>query len=251
MIDVNVSLGRWPFQRFLFDAARPLARHLKSCGIRKALVASTESVLYPDPDVYDEACFEQIREVPGLLPVKTVNPVLATWRTSLCDFADRYELKAIRLYPNYHRYGLDDPMVNELAKTAIKLKLPVMVAVRVEDERQQYPLMQVPGVSLAAIAKFAAAHPRARVIALNGYFHEIIAVEEQRNLYFDIAFAETTDTLRALTEYMPARQLVFGSQTPFLTTKAAAMKVELANIPPAGRERIAEGNAVSLFRLDR
>jgi hypothetical protein len=251
MIDVNVSLGRWPFQRFLFDAARPLARHLKSCGIRKALVGSTESVLYPDPDVYDESCFEQIRAVPGLLPVKTVNPVLATWRTSLCDFTDRYEVKAIRLYPNYHRYGLDDPMVNELAKTAIKLKLPIMVAVRVEDERQQYPLMQVPGVPLAAIAKFAAAHPRARVIALNGYFHEIIAVEEQRNLYFDIAFAETTNTLRALTGYMPARQLVFGSQTPFLTTKAAAMKVELANIPPAGRERIAAGNAASLFRLDR
>jgi len=251
MIDVNVSLGRWPFQRFLFDAARPLARHLKTCGIRKALVAATESVLYPDPDVYDEKCFEQIREVPGLLPVKTVNPVLATWRTSLCDFADRYELKAIKLYPNYHRYSLDDPMVNELAKTAIKLKLPVMVAVRVEDERQQYPLMQVPGVPLAAIAKFATAHPRARVIALNSYFHEIIAAEDRRNLYFDIAFAEITDTLRALTEHMPARRLLFGSQTPFLTTKAAAMKVELANIPQAGRERIAEGNAVPLFRLDQ
>jgi predicted TIM-barrel fold metal-dependent hydrolase len=161
------------------------------------------------------------------------------------------DVKAIRLYPNYHRYGLDDPMVNEVVKTAIKLKLPVMVAVRVEDERQQYPLMQIPGVPLAAIAKFAAAHPRARVIALNGYFHEIIAVEDRRNLYFDIAFAELTDTLRALTEYMPARQLLFGSQTPFLTTKAAAMKVDLANISQGNCERIAEGNAVSLFRLDR
>jgi len=250
MIDTNVSLGRWPFQRFHFDAARPLARHLKKCGITTALVAATESVLYPDPDVYDEPCFRQIRDISNLLPVKTVNPVLGNWRESLCDFAARYDLKAVKLYPNYHRYRLDNPVVDELVRVAGKLRLPIIIATRVEDERQHYPLMRVPAVRMAEIVKLAAAHPRGKFIALNGYFHEITAAEDRRNLYYDIAFAELTDTLRALTRHMPARQLVFGSQTPFLTTKAAVMKVELANIPKAGRDRVAIANAKSLFRID-
>ena len=43
-IDVNVSLGFWPFQRFVTRSAAALASHLRRCGIRRGLVSAIESM---------------------------------------------------------------------------------------------------------------------------------------------------------------------------------------------------------------
>ena len=59
--DVNVSLGFWPFQKFHQDTPAKLARHLKAEGISKALVASTEAVLFPDPLVYNRMLTKKLK----------------------------------------------------------------------------------------------------------------------------------------------------------------------------------------------
>ena len=51
--DVNLSLGRWPFQCFDIRTPRQLAAHLRKHGIAEGWVSAVDSVLSPDPDVYE------------------------------------------------------------------------------------------------------------------------------------------------------------------------------------------------------
>ena len=67
IIDINVSFGNWPFQRFLLDTPQKLARHLKTEGISSALVSSIEAAFYPDPDVYNEILFKKLKPYPFLM----------------------------------------------------------------------------------------------------------------------------------------------------------------------------------------
>lgn len=238
-IDVNVSLGFWPFQQFMLRTPAALAGHMRRLGIKRALVSAVESILHPDPDVYDEPCFRGLAKHRELVPVKTVNPMLGNWKESLLSFHDRYPLGAIKLYPNYHVYDLTDECVLAAAKTARRLKLPVLVAARVEDERQHYWHMQVPGVATTAIRNLAEAVPGARFVVLNAYRYEITPLENiPPNLFFDFSFVEGPDTLAQLVETVPAKHLVFGSATPFLTTEAALAKLHLGTLPDKERERI-------------
>jgi len=173
IVDVNVSLGRWPFQRFAVETPRQLVAHLRKHGIGQAWVAAVESALYPEPDEYDGRLFRRLRSVGGLHFVKTVNPTLANWRSSLAEWADGKGVRAVKVYPNYHQFALGDPCVRELAGELLRRRMTLLVAMRLEDERGQYPLMKVPGVPCGDIAAFARATPRLPVVALSAYLNEL------------------------------------------------------------------------------
>jgi len=118
----------------------------------------------------------------------------------------------------------------------------------VEDERRQYPLMKVPGVSVDDVLVLAAAHPELSILCLCPYFHEACRlVLESCYVCIDISFCERENSLRVLLEKLPAERVLFGSHTPMLYTRANGMKLDCAEISPADRERIAGGNALRLF----
>lgn len=238
-VDVNVSLGNWPFQHFMIDTAADLAAHMRKQGIKTSLVCSVESILFPDPDLNDEICFKAIKRYKGLRAVKTVNPILGNWTDSLDDFIKRFDIAAIKLYPNYHFYELTDKRVNELMAYAAKAKLPVLIPVRVEDPRSHYRGLTIPDVKPDAILKLAKKHPKATIIALNAYYYELGSFKKApTNLFTDFAFCERPDTLKCVTDLVPVKQLVFGSATPYLTTEAALAKLNTGTLPKKDRTQI-------------
>lgn len=243
MIDINVSFGNWPFQRFNWSTPAGLVGHLRRQGIDMALVSPLEAVLAPDPLPCNRDLARKLRRFPELLPVPVVNPCLSNWREALeaCGSSP----VAVKLFPNYHGYSPTD--AGELCDRLERESILPLIQMRIEDERGQHPLFKVPGVTVASIRELALAHPRLPFLCLAAYRHEAVELAESAdNIYIDIAFTECLDTLPTLLNSLPAERLCFGSQTPFLYTRAAVSKVE-ALVDQSARRKIAHDNACRLF----
>jgi uncharacterized protein len=264
IIDVNVSLGFWPFQRLAIASPAQLQRHLEGLGIDQAWVSAVESVLYPEPDAFDEALLRRLRRFdreltdfgepqgraaerhPRLRLAKTLNPVLANWRQSLAKAA-AWGCPAVKLYPNYHLYSLASPEAVEMAREASELGLVALVQMRVEDERGMYPPLHVPGVAVDDVVALADAVPQTPIIALCPYLAEARElVRRTASVWVDLAFVETPDTLATALMDIPSERLVFGSHTPFLCTRAEAMKLQAANVSPTDLRRVQQDNVLNL-----
>ncbi len=66
-----------------------------------------------------------------------------------------------------------------------------MVQMRIEDEHNMYLRLKVPHVLETDVAEFAKSHPQVPIIALCCTLPEAVQFGKARNLYVDIAFAET------------------------------------------------------------
>jgi predicted TIM-barrel fold metal-dependent hydrolase len=245
--DVNASLGHWPFQRFDVRTPHQLAAHLRKHGIGSAWVSAMDSVLHPDPEVHDVLLWNKLRPFRTLRFVKTVNPTLADWRESLDPWIKRRRVRIVKIFPNYHQYSLNDRCARELADRLSNGGIPLLVQMRLEDERGHYPLMKVPGVACPEVVDLAARFPALPVVALCAYRAELPALAAgPRNLCIDLSFVESLDTVKTALTIIPARRLLFGSHTPFLYTRSAVMKLEYASLPKKHRHMIACANALRI-----
>ena len=249
MVDCNVSLGRWPFQAFAVRTPGRLARHLAAEGVSGAWVSAVESILYPDPDVYDAALFRAMQPHRTLRFVKTINPTLPNCRASLAAWSKQRRVCAVKVFPTYHQYSAADDCAVELAEAVCAARLPLLVQMRVEDERSHYPLMRVPGVPFGEVIALAGAVPTLPVVALCPYFAEAKELAAgPPNLHVDLSFIETPDTVRTVLGFLPARRVLFGSHTPFMTTRSEVMKLEFARVGARDRDLISRGNAARLLK---
>ncbi len=245
IMDVNTSLGRWPFQQFAIRTASALVRHLQVSGIGTALVSSMDAILYPDPMICDAELFRGVKNHPMLIPVPTVNPTLSNWRAALAVDTD---LRAVRIIPNYHNYPLNPHALTTFMQTLEALKIPLMIQMRVDDERNQYPLMKVPGVNWETVAELANAFPNVSIVCLCAFFGEAVElVQKTANVSVDISFVEKFRTLPALLEKIPSNRILFGSHTPWLYTQSAVMKLEAIRQLDKPYQAIAHANAKHLF----
>ena len=246
IIDINTSFGRWPFQNFDVNSAQAMAKHLNSAGITKALISSIDGILYPDPSSCDAELFKTVKSTPMLIPVPTINPGFANWRAAM----ETSGLKAVKIIPNYHNYRLTDPAVGQLMEVLAERKITLMIQMRVEDERNQYPLMKIPGVDWRAVVQLANTCREVSIVCLCAYRGEAVElVQKTGNVHVDISFIETFQTLPALLRKIPADRILFGSHTPFLYTESAVMKLKTACLAAKPYKAIACANARRLFDI--
>ena len=248
LIDANCWLGSWPFQVFTHNSAAALAEHLASEEITTALVSPTEAILHPDPNIFNDLLINTVEDYPLLKPVPVVNPTLANWKTSMAIYASTDNVHSIRILPNYHNYSLNAPCVRELMMILAELAMPLMIQIRMEDERSQYPLMQVAGVSCDEIIELAERFPDVSIICLGAYFNEAIGLLlNSWNVYVDISFIDKINTLNSLLERTTHDRIVFGSHTPFFYTRSAVLKADTGGIlPDAARAIISENISLLL-----
>ena len=247
--DINVSFGRWPFQKFPYNNLNGLDNKLSGEGISKALVSSLDAVLYPDPDWGNTSLLPRLASFSNLLPVGVINPSLSNWRESL-ERCLHWGAEAVKIFPNYHNYSLSLPAMEKFMDDLAGRKVPLMVQMRLEDERNQHPLFKIAGVNPGEIIKFAGHFPEIPVLALCPYFKEAIdLVCNSSNIHVDISFTETLNTVSALFEEIPAARILFGSHTPLLYTRSSVMKIKAPDIPQKDFKAITYGNAQALMNL--
>jgi predicted TIM-barrel fold metal-dependent hydrolase len=246
IVDCNVSLGHWPFARPTVETARQLEVHLRRHGIERALVSSADAVLYPEPEECNEKLRAALKGFPSLIPVPVLNPRTA----SAASILEAKGLRALKLIPNYHGYTLTDPRALAICREAARRGVPVMVQMRMEDERGHYELLKVKGVGVEEITALAAEIPGLSLVALCPYFAEASFLAKVPGVCVDISFTEAPDTLAQLCAAVPASAILFGSHTPLYYTGAATAKLASAEIGEKERQAIGSGNALRLLRLE-
>ncbi|MCC7490962.1 MAG: hypothetical protein IT204_01365 [Fimbriimonadaceae bacterium] len=241
ILDAAVWLGHWPFADLEPDTADELVAHQAAAGINLSFVAPLEACFLTDPQPANVRLLRQLREHPTLEPVPVVNPTLGNWADTLEHLTGRHRCRQIRLLPGYHQYELTAPCVTALLAACAVRQVRVGVQLRLEDERAQHPLAQVPAVPAAALTALAAAHPGQRLLALGAYRHEALQLAPA-GLLVELSHVECLDTLNDLLQQVDSAAMVFGSHTPLFVTRAGLVKLEACTADPATVARVAGGN---------
>ncbi len=183
-----------------------------------------------------------------LIPFGTVNPKLPDWQEDLRRCHEQYRMPGIRLHPNYHGYTLADRDFAELLRLAAQAGMVVQLAVGMEDERTQHPLLRIPVVDVTPLADVVRTVPSLRLIVLNQKRDpRSKQISAAGQVYFDIAMMEGVGGVGVLARDISLDRVVFGSHFPLFHFESAAMKVREAGFSDADAQAILEGNARRLL----
>jgi uncharacterized protein len=256
-IDVNVHVSRWPFRRLPLDETPALVAKLRALGVKQAWAGSFDALLHRDVASVNARLAEDCRTRGDgmLIPFGTVNPTLPDWKEDFRRCREVHRMPGVRLYPNYHGYKLDDPLFAHLLERATKAGLLVQIAVSMEDERTQHPLVRVPPLEVKPLGELLAKIPAARVMLLNAVRGprtgpaSLLAKTPQ--VSFDIATLESAGGIATLLGHVPAERVVFGTHAPFNYPEAAVLKMTEASLDAHVAKRISSGNASRLLASEQ
>jgi hypothetical protein len=250
IIDVNAAVGRWPFCSAQSMTPSRLSTLLAKAGVDVALCSSLEACFHEDADEDNRRLSGQLRGHRRLRPVPVVNPSMANWP----ELVERWGPKApaVKILPSYHAYALADARVDALAAELTRRRRPLLVQVRMEDERVQAPAFRVPPVPVADIAALAGRFPRLTIVALGTYLPEATCLLRQSpGVRIDISLLDRLDVVGELVRQhrLASRRLLLGTNSPLLHARAAVLKVQTARASRAARQAILGGNARRLLGL--
>jgi predicted TIM-barrel fold metal-dependent hydrolase len=254
-VDVNVHLSRWPFRRLPLDETPLLVRKLRDLGVTSAWCGSFDALLHRDVASVNARLFETCRDPAAgglLVPFGTANPTLPDWEEDLRRCQELFRMPGIRLYPNYHGYKLDAPPFARLLDLATQRGLLVQIAVSMEDERVQHPLVRAAPVDVAPLPDVLKAVPAARIMLLNalrgprGGPLSVLGKTEQ--VSFDIATLENVGGVATVVEQVSADRVCYGSHAPFFYPEAAAMKMKESALAEDVARKVLSSNAARLLK---
>ena len=249
IIDTNVYVSRWPFRRLHGDEISELIATLRLHDVSQAWTGSFDGILHEDVAAVNERLAESCRTLgQGLLiPFGTVNPTLPDWQEDLRRCQEEHKMPGIRLHPSYHGYTLDDPRFIDLLRRAAGRKIVVQIALNLEDERTQHPLVRVSEVDTAPILRLLPNLPGLRLVIQNRRRKPsgklLGRLSYHGEVYFDFAMLEGVGGISKFIDEIPGDRLLFGSHYPFFYFESALLKVKESELSKAQRDAIFNGNA--------
>ena len=253
IVDTNVNLSRWPFRRLSGDDPAALVARLRKHNVSQAWSGSFDGVFHKDIAGVNARLAKDCRTHGQglLLPFGSINPKLPDWQDDLRRCHEEHKMRGIRLHPNYHGYDLRDPVFTELLKLSAARGLIVQLALCMEDERTQHPLMRVAPVDLTPLAALASMDPKLKLVVLNCYPQlkpeQLTELVPARNVCFDLSMRERVGAVAQLIEGFALERVLFGSHSPFFYFESALLKVEEAGLSEGQKRAVLEGNARRLI----
>lgn len=255
VFDINAYLGNFSLRQLRHNTAPGLLALMDTKGIDRALVSSAASITYKDAHAGNE---ELAREVEGntdrLVPCAVLNPVYAGWERDLETCVRDMGMKAVKLYPHWHNYRLDDPCCAALVTAATERGLPVLVPVRAVDGRQLSWLFDVQDVPLADVAGLVQRHPAARFVVLEGLgvvSSPLVTDRENlpRNYWVELSrmCVLMGGEIPRLVEELGPDRLLFGTGTPFKYVDPMLLKMDKLQADESVKARIRGGSAAKLL----
>lgn len=231
-----------------------LVRKLRHLGVTSAWCGSFDALLHRDIGAVNARLFEACGDPAHrgvLAPFGTVNPNYPDWEEELRRCHEVFRMPGIRLYPNYHGYKLDAPPFARLLQLAGERRLIVQIAVAMEDERVQHPMMRVPPVDVAPLVDVLKVVPAARVLLLNALRGPrggaLSALRKVDQVSFDIATLENVGGVATVIEQVSAERLLYGSHAPFFYPESAVLKIKESALGPETASKVLSGNAARML----
>jgi uncharacterized protein len=236
----DATAGFGPYRTRVFrsaGSAAELVEELEFCGIERALVYHTAQ-RFDHPVQGNKRLLQEIHEYPSLSPTWTILPS-ATGEQSepirlLADMRG-YGVKALRLFPQDHRYFLDGPTWQDQITIYAQRRIPLFVKAgldRIADLLRAFP-------TATLITDTQGANP------LDRYAWPLL--ETYPNLYYETSGYLTAGALEACCLRFGAGRLVFSSGFPDYASGAALLTLAGADISAADRDAIAFGNLEGLL----
>jgi predicted TIM-barrel fold metal-dependent hydrolase len=251
-IDVNASLGNWPFRLLRHNTPEGSLRLMDAHDIWQAWVASLDCVLNRELKTANLALAEATTPYRDrLVPFAVVNPNFPGWEADVEFFVREIGMAGIRTHPNYHTYTLSDPCFGELLACAEQYGVPLQIAIRVADERMHHPLVKVPPVDLGGLEGQLAGSGSVSIILLNVRQPELAAAAElaeaHPGVYIEISHIEFIGGVARLFDRFPERQVLFGTHAPLLYPLSALHKLREGDLNPEQSAGILRANAEGIL----
>jgi hypothetical protein len=265
--DFNCDAGAYAFREFPQTTIAEVVADLSRRGIGRCLLGSTRAITFCSPQPANELLAEEgpngagapsgpgpdtgdaAAGMPPLLAA-VLNPEYPGAERDLERCAE-LGFRALKLYPTYHAFDLAGYESVRLADMATELGWPVLVAVRVEDERHHHPLMKVPALPVDQAITFARDVPRAKVVLCSAGAGEITASLQGvsgEQAYAEISYVKNPlNAIEDLVGKVGSERLLFGSHAPFAYAHTALAKVREAYISDTDKAAILGGNARNIL----
>ncbi len=251
-IDVNCLWGSWPFRKLYKNRFEDLLKIHSETGIGGGYVSCMNSIFYNDPFEGEADLHEILQGSGAYRQLLTVNPTLPAYESDVEKGVERFGVKGVRIYPGYHNYRLDDPCMEGLCALLRKYRLPLMLTMRLEDERLDYLYLPRRIAVPDELLKFAGSVRDIPILIMNLRYGEILSCEDairnQPNLYIDTSgIKDPVASLEEITKHIGDRKILYGSQYPLNALKSTLYEVTMAEIPRESKDRILYRNADDFF----
>jgi len=254
-VDVDAFLGAYPFRRVPATSPGALLRAMDRVEVDEAWVSHLPSVFWRAPAEGNAWLYETAARERRLRPVPAVHPGLPGWEDVLGDATAR-GVPAVRCDPTC--YGLDPggAEMRVLAAACGAARLPLLLAVRLEDARQRHPGDRAPELPAAAVRALIRSDGDVRLVVTHadrGFIEEVhfgSTLEEAARIWWDIAWVwgPPEDHLETLLATVGVDRFVFGTGQPLRIPEASVAKLDLLDLTVAERAGIESQNALSGLR---
>lgn len=255
-IDLTVFMGQWPTRLSIRATAADLSAMADRFGLGGMCVSHIGSLFGFDTRTGNEELFRETAADERLWPFALLNPAEPGWEREL-DWAAREGARGVRLAPGYHRYSLRSPQAAELAAALGEYRLPLQVAVRLEDERLVHPRYPVAAVQPHEVAELLRLTGDTPVLLSGLRAREWSGVAELLNdghrtdrVLLDLWFTNgPIGAIASLCRGGMTDRLAYGSNAPIQVPEATALQLAAADIAAEQRAALCRGNAVRLLGL--
>jgi hypothetical protein len=250
--DLNLFAGNWPFYEIPASDLNGILNTMDNYGIEKGLISPIEAIFYRAPDSANKNLSKSLTHPDKLLFCPVLNPMFPSWEKELESNITEDNAKAVRAFPSYHGYNLDCEEMSAFCEKMSETGLPLIIHLKIEDLRNQHPLMRVPNLDIKPVIELAEKHKNLKLIIAGASFPELNLhsdkIKDLPNLFADISWLEGVGRIEKIVAKGLSGKLLFGSQAPLFYMKSAIMKIENSDIPPEEKEKIFKHNAMKFFK---
>lgn len=248
-VDCNAFLGAYPWRKVPGTSPDALTVALARAKIDVAWITHLPGLFWRDPTEGNAWLYETARLEQRFKPVPAVHPALPRWEQVLAD-AVHARAPAVRCDPLFLGLEPAGGDMRVLAAACGRARIPLMLAVRLEDGRQRHPNDRVSDLPAAAVRALIRSDADVRLVVTHAdrsFIEEVhfgSTPEEARRIWWDICWiwGPPEDHLATMLDTIGVERFVFGTGQPLRLPETSVAKLDLLDLSPEQRGAIESGN---------